>query len=92
MSQGPQMSIGGLVAKAALLKQQKPTKPCERCGLHYVAEENEQCPHCGSLSETELRDLLEKQMSERRGRNQLGIWFVIASIIIVFLMVVISVG
>jgi len=86
------VNIGGLAAKAAMLKHQKPTIPCTRCGLHYVAEENEQCPHCGSLSEFELARFLEKLEQERLGRNQLGFWFGIAALIIAFLLVVVSFG
>ncbi len=85
------MNIGGLAARAAMLKNQKPTIPCKRCGLNYVAEEHDKCPHCGLLSEFELSCLLERLEQERLSRSQLGFWFGITALIVAFLMIVVSI-
>jgi ribosomal protein L37E len=82
--------LGGLLAKAASLRNQKPTKRCNRCGLRYSYEDNEKCPHCGSLSDSELRELKKKIETEQAANRRLGVWFALAAIIILALMLVFS--
>ena len=84
------MSIGGLGARAALLKGQKNTKPCERCGLHYISEENEQCPHCNSLDEAGLKKLIEQVERHHQGNKKLGMMFFIVMLAVGFIMLVLS--
>ena len=84
------MSIGGLVARAALLKEQMKKKPCQRCGLLYNPKKEEKCPHCGDLDERGLALLLEKKEREIQGNRQLGNWFIFSAIVILFLMLLIS--
>lgn len=82
--------LGGLLAKAASLKNQKPTEKCKRCGLQFTFEDNKKCPHCGSLSESELNELKEKIESEHTGNRRLAAWFVVAALIILALMIIYS--
>lgn len=80
------MNIGGLIAKAAMLKNQKPSIKCQRCSLYYVKEEHDSCPHCGSLSEFELNILIEKLKNDRAERSKMGLGFAMAAVIITVLM------
>jgi ribosomal protein L37E len=84
------MNIGGLGARLALLRNQKSTKSCERCGLHYVFEENELCPHCGALDEVGLRELSRKVERNYQGRRNLGRLFFIAALVIGLVMLISS--
>lgn len=84
------MNLGGLGARAALLKSQKPTKQCERCGLHYVVEGNDTCPHCGSLSDRELQVLLEHKEREQAGNRSLGLLFVVVAIGLAAVLITVS--
>ena len=79
------MNIPGLGARAALLKQQKITKPCPRCGLRYPQQEPE-CAHCGHLDEAGLAQLRENIEKEYQGRKALGQWFLMAAIGVLLLM------
>lgn len=74
------MNIGGLGARAALLKHQKPTKLCSRCGLRY-AEDLNVCSHCGTLSDQELYELKERLEFEGEGSSKLGLYLIMLSII-----------
>ncbi len=74
------MNIGGLGARAALSKHQKPTKPCERCGLRY-ADDLDVCSHCGDLSDRELLSFKDKLEMERKNSSQIGTYFIVISIV-----------
>ena len=74
------MSLAG---KYILLKQQKKTKPCERCGLHYPYEESETCIHCGDLDEAGLKRLLAQIDSQYQWRKGLGFKFIVAAVLII---------
>jgi len=75
---------GGLGARAAL--KQKPTKPCERCGLRYPEDENE-CTHCSSISDSELPFFKEHIEAQYRAASSLGsVFFVIAIVLGVLLL------
>ena len=77
------MNLGGLGLKAAHMRQQKPTKKCDRCGLYYPETENK-CTHCGELSGDELQLLLERIEEERKSSNNLGkLFFYIAILIVI---------
>ncbi len=84
------MNFGGLLGRAVWLRRQKPTQTCERCGLHYVPEEHEQCPHCGSLSETGLQQLKAQIAREQLGSRRVGVWFAGAALVILFVLLLIS--
>ncbi len=84
------MSLGGLGARAILLKDQKGKKPCERCGLHYVPEENEQCPHCGHLNQAGLQKLLMQIERQNQGNKKPGMLFYIGMIVVGFIMLVVA--
>jgi|GEM_PF-4541601 len=77
------MSIGGLVAKLALVKSQKPTQKCERCGLHYP-KDAAVCTHCGNLDDRGLNELLEAIEFQRESNRRLGLLF--AGLAILFTM------
>lgn len=79
------MHLGGLASRVALKKLQKPTRKCERCGLHYASQENDTCPHCGSLSESELKAFLAQIANERASSRRLGFWFFFIAIILLWL-------
>ena len=74
------MNIGGLGARAALLKHQKPTKPCDRCGLRY-AEDLDVCSHCGTLNDQELHELKKRLAAEAEGSSRLGLYLLKLSVI-----------
>lgn len=81
------MDIGGLIARAALLKAQMKRKPCRRCGLHYDPEQDQQCPHCGGLDQAALFRLLEQREREFQGNRRLGFWFFVAAVCTLFIMI-----
>ncbi|MCU7797587.1 MAG: hypothetical protein KZQ75_10690 [Candidatus Thiodiazotropha sp. (ex Myrtea spinifera)] len=84
------MNFGGLVGKAALLKEQMKKKPCKRCGLMYDPVKKEKCPHCGDLDERGLEALLQKKKNEIQGIRQLGNWFLLAAVGLFFLLLLIG--
>jgi len=84
------MSLGGLGLMLAHVKNQKPTKPCSRCGQQYVVEENDKCPHCGSKSDRELEQYKQYLEKQHRGNRNLGIKFVVAAMVTLLLMLVLS--
>jgi hypothetical protein len=86
------MSIGGLVARAALLKEQMKKKPCKRCGLHYNHLAKNECPHCSHLDEAALVILFSKKEAGYQGRKSLGMLFFIAALITGFLLLILSNG
>ena len=81
------MSLAG---RFILLKQQKKTKPCERCGLHYPYEESDSCVHCFDLDEAGLKRLLEKIERQGRWYQGLGLKFFILATLSFIALVVIS--
>lgn len=83
------MSVGGLAARAALLKEQLKKKPCKRCGLHYDHDEDAECPHCGHLDEAGLQQLLAKKERERHGNSRLGNRMLLAAILVFVIMLLI---
>jgi ribosomal protein L37E len=84
------MSIGGLVARGVLLKEQMKKKPCKRCGLHYDHKEMDECPHCGHLDQTGLEKLLAEKEEEHQGNRTLGSVFLVAAVVLAILMVIIA--
>lgn len=85
------MNIGGLLARTALLKEQMKKQPCERCGLLYDHKKEERCPHCGELDQKGLDKLFERRETEYQANRQLGFWFILAAIIILFIALITSV-
>ena len=65
------MNLGGLLARAVLLKDQLHVKPCKRCGLHYDDREPA-CPHCGGLDDNGLKAMLAEKAQEREGNAAMG--------------------
>ena len=84
------MRIGGLIARAAILKKQMKKTPCKRCGLHFDHSENKECPHCGNLDQRGLKHLLEQQDVEKQGNKSLGSMFLIVAIILVVLVWIVA--
>lgn len=84
------MRIGGLAARAALLKEQMKKKPCERCSLHYNHVSFDKCPHCHHLDELRLQQLFAKKEAAFQSRKSIGILFFILALIAGFLILVIS--
>ncbi|MBI3186387.1 MAG: hypothetical protein HYZ31_00795 [Gammaproteobacteria bacterium] len=82
------MNLGGLIARAALLKEQMKKQPCKRCGLHYDPIEMKQCPHCSHLDEPGLAKLLEQKENEIQSNKSLGFWFFIGAIVLLFIMII----
>ena len=74
--------IGGAGTKLAQALKQAPTKPCQRCGLHYSEQEHDQCPHCSSLSDSELVQLQQTVQAEKRGNHYLGMKFLAISLML----------
>lgn len=48
---------------------------CERCGLRYARNE-ETCPHCRDLDDSELEEFLDDLARQREGGRNLG-WFLL---------------
>jgi len=82
------MSIGGIGAVLAHMKNQKPTQKCGRCGLLYP-KDLEICSHCGDLDENGLKKLLETIEDHHESNSKLGILFAaIAGLIILGLIAI----
>ena len=81
------MGIGGLAARAALLKEQLRQKPCPRCGLHYDPVKLAQCPHCGNLDERGLARLLEQREARFEANRALSIRFFVVALILLLVMI-----
>lgn len=86
------MGIGGLIARAALLKEQMKRKPCKRCKLHYNHKKLTDCPHCGDLTEKGLEELFANKEEHYQSRKTLGMIFFILALITVFLMALVAVS
>ena len=78
--------MGGFATRMALLKEQMKKRPCERCGLHYDPDLEEQCPHCGHLDEKGLKRLLAQREREHAGIRQLGNKLIFSALILSLLM------
>lgn len=78
--------IGGLIGRAILLREQMKEKPCKRCGLNFDPVKIDKCPRCTELNEKELAILFEKRESESSGNRNLGTWFFITALCLLFLM------
>jgi hypothetical protein len=85
-----QMPIGGLFARASLLKEQMKKKPCKRCGLLYDPKKEDQCPYCGDLDEAGLASLLERRETEYRANRQLGFRFILAAVFILLIITMVG--
>ena len=81
------MRLGGLVARAALLKEQHNQTPCDRCGLQYDHDKLEKCPHCGDLDEQGLARFLAQREAGLQANRLLGRKFLIATVIVFFILV-----
>ena len=84
------MRIGGLAARAALLKEQLKKKPCERCSLHYNHVSFNKCPNCHHLDELRLQQLFAKKEAAFQSRKSIEMLFFILALIAGFLMLVVS--
>lgn len=82
------IGLGGLAAKAVLLKEQMKKKPCKRCGLHYDPKKETTCPHCGDLDEHGLVQLLERRKGEFQSNKSLGIWLIFGAIVVLIFMLI----
>ncbi|WP_316364449.1 hypothetical protein [Candidatus Thiodiazotropha sp. CDECU1] len=82
------MNIGGIVARAALLKEQMKKRPCKRCGLLYDPTKDKRCPHCDHLDQKGLEALIEKRKREHQGNKQLGKVFFFVALVIFMLMLI----
>ena len=71
------MNLGGLGARAAL--KQKPTKPCNRCGLRYE-EDADKCVHCGDISDANLSDFKEGIEAQKDAEANLGSIFLVITL------------
>ena len=86
------MSLTGLLGKAAVLRHQRPTRKCKRCGLQHDKANGDKCPHCGNLADSELSQLQEKLHRESEGEKSLGFYFIVAALILGAIMVLAFVG
>ncbi len=84
------MDIVGLVARAALLKQQMKKKPCVRCGQLFDHDALEECPHCGGLNETQLQAMLKQKEEGFKSRRSLGFLFMVVAMVITVLMLLVE--
>ena len=72
----------GIGMSLAHMRNRKPTKKCDRCGLRYQANKLE-CPHCHNLSEEELSQLKKKIARMHADYRVLGILFILVALAIV---------
>lgn len=79
------MSLFGLLARTALLKEQLHTKPCGRCGLLFDHRQPH-CPHCHNLDDHQLARLLERKAQEHEGNARLGRWLLLGAAMLAALM------
>jgi len=85
------MNIGGLGAKLAQVKSQKPSKSCDRCGLQHDID-IESCPHCSHLDERSLKALIAGMENEYIARKSMGYRFMIAAAVLALIVVIIAVN
>ena len=78
--------LGGLGMKIALMRHNKPSKECSRCGLRYTID-NKNCPHCHNLTDSEFLKLKEKISNEHEGNKSLGKVFFVIAVILITLMI-----
>lgn len=78
----------GLGGKAAMLKQQGPSKKCERCGLSHFSHHHDKCPHCVELNDAEVQELIDRQEAEAEGGASLGRMMLVGAVFIIVLLVV----
>lgn len=69
----------GAAARAAL--KQKPTKPCERCGLRYP-EDEVQCTHCKDISDAQLPAFKDHINAQYESGARLGSIFMAIALVI----------
>lgn len=73
--------IGGLGAKLAMLKAQRPLRECERCGLYFDSK-LETCPHCSELDNAGLLELKQKIERQHQANKNLGVLFFYLAVLI----------
>jgi hypothetical protein len=56
-------------------------KKCHRCGHQYSVDKKE-CNYCKDLTEIEVRELVRKLENEKLGNKNIGILFIILTILI----------
>lgn len=79
---------GGIGGRAAWEAMQPKRRKCDRCGLYY-RQGLDKCRWCGELDERGLEQLKEKIQRQHRSNRSLGqIFFVIAAIITVLLLLI----
>ena len=82
------MNVVGLASQFARLKALMKKKPCERCGLLYDPEQDEQCPRCGHLDQQGLERLRRLLARERKGISKLGGSFILTAAILFLILFV----
>ena len=82
------MRMTGLGMAFAHMRNRKPTRKCERCGLRYPVDQDA-CPHCTGLSESQL-DALKARIARRHVANgRLGRGFLLGAVAIVLVMLLV---
>jgi len=61
-----------------------PTRNCARCHLDY-AEEEDRCPHCGSIEDHELQDYLHALEEKKKRKNRIIGVFLASLLLYVFI-------
>lgn len=84
------MRLAGLSMALAHMRNRKPTKKCERCGLRFVIDE-EHCPHCHGLSESDLSAFKKKIANEHRHTQKLGNLMLFGALVLLVLMALASI-
>ncbi len=69
------MGLGGLTARAALLREQLKRSPCERCGFMFELAKEEKCPQCSELSNAKVAKIVNARERQYETNKSLGVWF-----------------
>ena len=83
------MRAPGLGMFMSHMRNRKPTKQCERCGLRYRIDE-ENCPHCHNLSDAGVAALKQRFAREQISNHRLGSKLLMAAALGLVLILVIG--
>lgn len=84
------MSLAGIAARAAVLKEQRKNQPCPQCGERLDPARKRYCPNCGELDQAEMERILQNKNIGSQGNKALGIWFLSLALVIGVVIVIIA--
>lgn len=86
------MSMGGMFAKLAMVKDHRYDVQCPRCSLYYNTKKTQNCSHCSDLKDIELAQLKIRQENEREGNRRLGQRFLVVAVALLLVVAVLVIA